>query len=600
MSHHIGCHRNLLLSATLLLFSLPAFAVDIIVDNQDAGETNTYPTLPWIGFNNTTAFRGYAGRTTVNTAWSKYVFGSGLSGEYDIYMWWPTYTATLPDTTVTITIKPVGTAETVVVNQRINDGQWNLLGRYALNSTAFVTITNDGGGVVLSDAVKLVPFVPPPPPPAPTATLSAAPLEVDTGGTTTATWASVGSPSVTDWIGLYTLGITPADGVQMGFDIGVNDDDGIAGTTRDSQLMWHGDNFNYQSTELYGHATVEGTPVGTPPPPPPPPGPLSALAYGINTQAMIGTFDAAGKAFTEDLAPTAIRLGPEATVASNLANVDWADARNIDVLYHLGYSGNCGTPTIAANRQCYAAAAAARALTFAGKVKWFQVWNEWNGGLGLGGGWMPVDSTKPSCTSTAVDANGKPVCPRRSVNNQTVLPQTNAIMYTDLLCRTYAAIKAAVPTALIVGPVTAGTDYAFHERAAVAGAGACTDVVDVHPYIYGLGRVPVGAPASVAVDKFAAEIGLLKSRLLTKGMNKPIMVSEEGVKSLAPWSEAIQAAYITELYRRAPAMPGLVGIWLFTIEDWPGTLGGDGWGILRSNNTKKLGYAAFKAATPKP
>jgi chitodextrinase len=46
------------------------------------------------------------------------------------------------------------------------------------------------------------------------------------------------------------LGITPAAGLKLGFDLANNDDDD--GSTRDSQLMWNGTGNNYQNTSAFG------------------------------------------------------------------------------------------------------------------------------------------------------------------------------------------------------------------------------------------------------------------------------------------------------------------------------------------------------------
>lgn len=60
------------------------------------------------------------------------------------------------------------------------------------------------------------------------------------------------------------LGVTPAEGLVMGFDVGVNDDDNGGG--RDGQLMWVGTANNFKDTSAFGDVTLMGdtTPPSVP------------------------------------------------------------------------------------------------------------------------------------------------------------------------------------------------------------------------------------------------------------------------------------------------------------------------------------------------
>lgn len=53
-----------------------------------------------------------------------------------------------------------------------------------------------------------------------------------------------------------SLNITPARDITLGFDVGINDDDGNNGGNRDSQLMWNGTGNNWQDTSNFGHLLV--------------------------------------------------------------------------------------------------------------------------------------------------------------------------------------------------------------------------------------------------------------------------------------------------------------------------------------------------------
>ncbi|MBW4081553.1 sugar-binding protein [Paenibacillus sp. S150] len=53
-----------------------------------------------------------------------------------------------------------------------------------------------------------------------------------------------------------SLNITPARDITLGFDVGINDDDGNNGGNRESQLMWNGTGNNWQDTSEFGHLLV--------------------------------------------------------------------------------------------------------------------------------------------------------------------------------------------------------------------------------------------------------------------------------------------------------------------------------------------------------
>ncbi len=294
--------------------------------------------------------------------------------------------------------------------------------------------------------------------------------------------------------------------------------------------------------------------------PRPPPG---QPVVGLNVQQHAGTFDAAGQQFTKELGAHSIRL------AYNHGNhdfgVNWAAQNGKSVLFMLGYGVGCNAKT-ASGRQCYADRSAQLVQTYGSKVKYYEVWNEWNGGFGLGCNWK-----EPPCNDAA--------------------------MYTDLLCRTYNAIKAVRPNAIVVGGSVAGANEPFVRGMLDAGAGDCMDMLSLHLYVYRQnwpGHVPSAAPASVGVDKFFEVINAREDLVKQKtGRTIPILVSEAGFHNNAtPASEQLGADYITELFKRAPSVPFLEGIWWFQLKDAKK----GNFGLLRSNNTKKPSFAAFQAA----
>ena len=538
----------------MLFLSLPAatYAVDIITDNRDPGVS--FSNVPgWSGQSITSAYRGSTVRTRNKSAWSTFKFGSLQSGKYDVYMHWPIKpprSYETPDNAAPVIIKHSSGTQTVRVNQQQNGGKWNRLGSWTLNNTAYLTLTNRGNGIIYADAVKLVPSLVTPPQD-PTLSLTANPVKVGAGGAATLSWASQHTTSCTasgGWSGSKgTSGSQTVKNITSSQTYNLT----CAGTTKNVS------------------ATVKVAVISTPPPPPP-----VQPVVGLSVGDPSGTFDAAGQAFFKELGAHSIRVGYGH--GDHDFKVNWAAQNGMGVLLFLGYGKECGTPTTASARQCYADRSASLARTYGNKVQYYEVWNEWNGGLGLG--------RYPGCLPTCADA----------------------VMYTDLLCRTYKAVKAVQPNATIVGGATAGTHTAFIGRMLDAGAGNCMDVVSVHPYVYHIGssqfRVPlVDSPASVGVDKFVEAVTAVHNIVKQKtGKDMKILVTEEGKSDRRnSANEQLTADYITELYDRAPKIPFLEGIWWFCLKDPGSDPAAVGYGLVRSNNTKKRGFAAYQAAANK-
>ena len=61
-----------------------------------------------------------------------------------------------------------------------------------------------------------------------------------------------------------SLNITPARDITLGFDVGINDDDGNNGGNRESQLMWSGTGNNWQNTSGFGHLLVHNLSLALP------------------------------------------------------------------------------------------------------------------------------------------------------------------------------------------------------------------------------------------------------------------------------------------------------------------------------------------------
>ena len=84
------------------------------------------------------------------------------------------------------------------------------------------------------------------------------------GGVVAATAIITGGYTVEFKIPWSNLGITPATGVTIGFDVGSNDDDN-GGDTRESQVVWWGTSNNYSNTSGFGDLKLSATTVGSSP-----------------------------------------------------------------------------------------------------------------------------------------------------------------------------------------------------------------------------------------------------------------------------------------------------------------------------------------------
>lgn len=86
----------------------------------------------------------------------------GLSGEYEVFEWHgqlgSSNEAVAEGDNVPYRIRHDGGEKTVLVNQRINAGQWNSLGKFNFTrgQDHSVTITNQANGPVIADAIKFV------------------------------------------------------------------------------------------------------------------------------------------------------------------------------------------------------------------------------------------------------------------------------------------------------------------------------------------------------------------------------------------------------------------------------------------------------------
>lgn len=310
--------------------------------------------------------------------------------------------------------------------------------------------------------------------------------------------------------------------------------------------------------------------------PVPVPPPVSPFAVGMNPSATTGGMNASGLVHLQELKPHSLRIGWRQ--GNYQPNVDFAVANNMSFIFGFGDDkGGAGLPacdvTTTVGRQCWAD----RAATVVGQLgsnqaKYYSVWNEWNGLEG------PY--------------------PTQAENN------ARFAEYTDLLCKTHAAVRAVRPEAQIAGGVIAGSNPGFLADILSAGAGACMEVLDLHLYVYRQGwpgHVQPGDPASVAVDRFIEVIDQRAATLhAAVGFPMKIIVSEAGFHGVD--NEVLDGprmgAYVQELYSRTRVHPHLAGVWWFKLRQHIEADGGlNQHGLVRPDDSKRQpAFDNFKAA----
>jgi len=147
---------GLLLNAALLTIRVlqeagtPAEAqatpTEVILDNRPAAG-------PWIKSGAPNPYG--ADSLYCSTADRTYSWVTNLAaGNYDVYVWWTSWPSRTPQASYEIEFK--GGVDGRVKDQRVNGGQWNLLGTWRFDGTAAVTLFTGGTYSHSADAVRFV------------------------------------------------------------------------------------------------------------------------------------------------------------------------------------------------------------------------------------------------------------------------------------------------------------------------------------------------------------------------------------------------------------------------------------------------------------
>ncbi len=134
----------------------------IVIDYQDPGFswTGAWWISSWTGGGenygpNFLWYEGVPGGPASHTAtWTPDI---PVSKQYLVYAWWNQAADRASD--ATYTVHHTGGSTDVVVDQRTNNNQWNLLGTFTLDpaSNHRVELTNEGNGRIVADAIQFMP-----------------------------------------------------------------------------------------------------------------------------------------------------------------------------------------------------------------------------------------------------------------------------------------------------------------------------------------------------------------------------------------------------------------------------------------------------------
>ncbi len=181
------------------------------------------------------------------------------------------------------------------------------------------------------------------------------------------------------------------------------------------------------------------------------------------------------------------------------------------------------------------------------------------------------------------------------------VPQDEMKAYTALLKKVYPAIKEEDPTAKVVlGGLSGGAVFPLR-NVYKNGGGPFFDVVNIHPFVDPLR--PDAANTLRGVYR-----GALKVMEKNGDGSKPIWFTEIGCPGVEPpkhtnnwWlgenpDEAAQAEWVTAVYEKALAWPGVGKVFWAFFRDTPDhfTTGTDYFGLVREDFSKKPAFEAYK------
>ena len=198
---------------------------------------------------------------------------------------------------------------------------------------------------------------------------------------------------------------------------------------------------------------------------------------------------------------------------------------------------------------------------FKGRVKWYEVWNEW-------------DITLGSKTPGSADD------------------------YAALLKGVYPRIKAVDPSITVFGgaPTPGGVKNGWLEHLLGKGALPFLDALSIHTYTYsetGRPRLPE------AWAEWMAQVESLAQKY-SGGKPVPLEITETGWPTEIDrrgTPPGVTGAYLARLFLLARTMPFVKGIWWYDFQDdgWGATYNENNFGIVRPDLTPKPAWFAMAA-----
>jgi hypothetical protein len=258
--------------------------------------------------------------------------------------------------------------------------------------------------------------------------------------------------------------------------------------------------------------------------------------------------------------------GDTARVATALDGALAAALEPVLILdYGNGLYDGGGFPLSDQARGAFAAYARFAAATYRGKIRYYEVWNEWNGGMGHANATTEMKS-----------------------------PES----YLRLLQATHAAVKQADPSAVVIGGAVDG-NVRWTERLVELGGMKHMDVLSIHPYMFHAGKN--GTPEQLVY--YLADLGK-RLAALNGGAAPPVFITETGwpTGDSHPGSVSPETAanYLVRAYLGVRTMPFVQGMWWYELQN-SGTDPRDiqhAFGLTDANLEPKPAYHAMRVVAP--
>jgi len=193
------------------------------------------------------------------------------------------------------------------------------------------------------------------------------------------------------------------------------------------------------------------------------------------------------------------------------------------------------------------------------RVKYWEVWNEFNIGMGFTEEQKQLYSTRSA----------------------------KAELYFPLLKETYLTIKQIDPTAVVIGGVLAGVDLEFLQVLFAKGGLQYMDALSIHPYCY---------PQSPEAGNLLGRLDQVRNLMDQGGKRLPIWVTEIG------WpthqgdgrgvDEETQAAYLARMYTLFASQPDVAAVFWYDFQNdgTDPTYNEHNFGLIRQDFSLKPGY----------